>query len=196
MSTAFLVRHGRTAANLQGVLAGRMRGVSLDSVGTKQARVAGRQLRNIPFNVIVTSPLLRTKQTAQIIADELNSDVRIRQDKAFLECDYGTWTGQSLKVLADDSRWHTVQTQPSAMTFPGGESLRDMQARAVDAVRKYSEKFETFAVVSHGDVIKAILADALGMHLDLFQRIVIDPGSISVVSYTSLRPMVSGRQNP
>jgi probable phosphomutase (TIGR03848 family) len=191
MSSVFLIRHGRTTANVQGILAGRMRGVGLDNVGNRQAKTAARHLRNIPLEVVITSPLLRTVQTAKVITASQHAGVRIRQDKAFGECDYGTWTGRSLKELAQDSRWQTVQVQPSAMVFPGGESLGDMQKRAVDAIRAYANKYECCAVVSHGDVIKAILADALGMHLDLFQRIVVDPGSISVISYTSLRPMVS-----
>ena len=108
---------------------------------------------------------------------------------------YGDWSGAELKKLAKDPLWKVVQSHPSAMTFPGegGEAMRDMQTRAVAAVREWNARLDddaVYAVVSHGDVIKAVLADALGMHLDQFQRIVVDPASVSVVTYTPLRPFV------
>lgn len=109
------------------------------------------------------------------------------------ECDYGSWTGGELRTLAKDPLWKVVQSHPSAVTFPEGESLAQMQARAVAAIRYWNERVGPrgiYAVVSHGDIIKSILADALGMHLDQFQRIHVDPASVSVVRYTETRPFV------
>nr|MBA2773408.1 MSMEG_4193 family putative phosphomutase [Nocardioidaceae bacterium] len=118
-------------------------------------------------------------------------------EERLTECGYGDWTGRELKHLAKEPLWKVVQGHPSAAAFPGGESLREMQARALDAVRDWdrrvTEEHGTDAVwvaVSHGDVIKSILADALGTHLDNFQRIVVDPASISAITYTELRPFV------
>ena len=122
-------------------------------------------------------------------------DVRVELDERVGECRYGDWTGGSLKALAKEPLWKTVQAHPSAVVFPGveGESMAGMQHRAVTAVREWNASVADagiYAVVSHGDVIKAILADALGMHLDQFQRIRVDPCSVSVVDYTPLRPFV------
>jgi probable phosphomutase (TIGR03848 family) len=118
-------------------------------------------------------------------------------DKGLTECDYGEWQGRPLKELAKEPLWKVVQSQPSAATFPGGESLGTMQARVVDAVRRRDAAVEkehgpgaVWAAVSHGDLVKALLADALGMHLDLFQRLHVDPASISIVRYTATRPFV------
>jgi probable phosphomutase (TIGR03848 family) len=116
-------------------------------------------------------------------------------DERVGECRYGDWSGQELKKLAKDPLWKVVQAHPSGAVFPGpdGESMRGMQQRAVDAVRDWNERLgadATYVVVSHADVIKAVLADALGLHLDEFQRIVVDPASVSVVTYTPLRPFV------
>ena len=121
--------------------------------------------------------------------------VAVETDDRLGECQYGDWTGQELKKLAKDPLWKVVQAHPSAMTFPGqgGEAMRDMQVRAVAAVREWNARLgddAVYAVVSHGDVIKAVLADALGMHLDQFQRLVADPASVSIVTYTALRPFV------
>ena len=122
---------------------------------------------------------------------------RARTDKALAECDYGAWQGQSIKSLLKDPLWRTVQQQPSAVTFPGGESMTAMQHRAVSAVRRLDAAIATesgadsvWVAVSHGDIIKAILADAYGLHLDLFQRINVDPASISIVRYGPDRPHV------
>lgn len=191
MPTVFLIRHGRTTANAAGILAGWKRGVYLDSTGERQATKLGRSLRGVAFEGIVTSPLLRTKATAELVNAERDDPLPLRVDKDFGECAYGEWTGRPLVELAKDPLWEVVQHHPSAAVFPGGEGMLAMQARAVDAVRRWNEKFTNgYAIVSHGDVIKAILADALGLHLDHFQRIAVDPGSVSVVTYTPHRPFV------
>jgi probable phosphomutase (TIGR03848 family) len=197
VATLLLVRHGRTTANDSGVLAGRSPGVHLDEVGSKQADEVGRRLTALPLSRLVTSPLVRCRQTLAAIVAHQAAPPETLTDGAITECGYGEWTGQPLKKLAKDPLWKTVQNQPSAVTFPDGESLRAMQVRAVTGVRRHDEQVEAehgpdalWTAVSHGDVIKSILADALGLHLDLFQRIVVDPGSVSVVTYTSGRPFV------
>jgi probable phosphomutase (TIGR03848 family) len=191
VTTVLLVRHGVTAANQGGVLAGWTPGVDLAEPGVEQARVLGERLSGVPVATIISSPLERCQQTAAALA--AGRDLQVRTDDRLGECRYGDWTGKAIKVLAKDPLWKVVQAHPSAVTFPGGEALRDTQIRAVDAVRAYNAELgpdATWIAVSHGDVIKAILADALGMHLDAFQRITVDPCSVSVVRYTDLRPFV------
>lgn len=192
MPTVLLVRHGRTTANASGILAGWTPGVMLDEEGHAQAQALGRRLAGVPLAGAVMSPLERTAQTMQILL-EGRPDIAMQEDRRLGECDYGEWSGRSLKELARDPMWKVVQSHPSAAAFPGGESLAHMQHRAVSAIRDWNEQWgdsSTYLVVSHGDVIKAILADALGMHLDHFQRLRIDPCSLSVVEYTSMRPFV------
>ncbi len=193
MATVILVRHGRTPANVQGILAGWTPGIGLDDVGREQAEKAGARLAALRLSAVVTSPLDRTRETAGAILASQSRDVALHEDERVGECRYGDWTGRSLKDLSKDPLWKVVQGHASAVTFPGGESMPAMQARAVDAVREWNARLgekAVYAVVSHGDVIKAVLADALGMHLDHFQRIVIDPASVSVVHYTTSRPFV------
>ena len=192
--TIVLVRHGRTSANERGILAGRSPGVTLDEVGQEQATALARRLAAVPFATIVTSPLERTRETAAHIHahQELSaSDVVV--DERFIECNYGTWTGQSLATLAKKPLWKQVQSHPSAVAFPDGESLMAMSMRAVSAIRDWNQRSrdaDVLAVISHGDVIKAVLADALGMHLDGFQRLSVDPCSVSIVRYTKAQPFV------
>jgi probable phosphomutase (TIGR03848 family) len=194
VTTVLLVRHGRTTANGAGVLAGWTEGVSLDETGHDQVRALAGRLAAVPLAAVVTSPLQRCAETADLVLAGRES-VERHVDERVGEVRYGDWSGQELKKLAKDPLWKVVQSHPSAMTFPGdgGEALRDVQSRAVEAVRDWNARLgddAVYAVVSHGDVIKAVLADALGMHLDQFQRIVVDPASVSIVTYTSLRPFV------
>ncbi|HZJ06762.1 MAG TPA: histidine phosphatase family protein [Nocardioidaceae bacterium] len=197
MATVILARHGRSTANVEGVLAGRTKGVRLDETGVAQAVVAGERLAGLPLAAIVTSPLERCKETAREVNRLQPGTVKVTSERGLLECDYGSWTGQALSALAKQPLWKTVQAHPAAASFPGGESMAQMMSRSVAAVRQWDAKVEAdhgadavWLAVSHGDVIKAILADALGMHLDLFQRIVVDPSSTSVIRYTPLRPFV------
>jgi probable phosphomutase (TIGR03848 family) len=190
VATVLLVRHGLTAMTGP-VLAGWTPGVHLDERGREQATALGQRLAGVPVAAIVASPLERCQETAAVLAD--GRDLAVETDDRLGECRYGDWTGQELKKLAKDPLWKVVQAHPSAATFPGGEALRDTQARAVAAVRDHNARLgddATWIAVSHGDVIKAILADALGLHLDQFQRIQADPCSLSVVRYTTLRPFV------
>lgn len=197
MATVLLVRHGRTSANTAGILAGRAEGVLLDEVGRTQAERAGERLAGVPLVGVVSSPLERCRQTAQEVLDRQAGTPGLTVDDALTECDYGQWQGRSLGELATEPLWSVVQHHPAAAVFPGGESMAAMQARAVAAVRRRDAAIEAehgptavWAVVSHGDVIKAVLADALGMHLDLFQRLAIGPASVSIVRYGTHRPDV------
>lgn len=194
MTTVLLVRHGRTTANGAGVLAGWTEGVGLDDTGREQVTALAARLVAVPLAAVVTSPLQRCLETADLMLAGHDSVDR-HVDERLGEVRYGDWTGGELKKLAKDPLWKVVQSHPSAMTFPGegGEAMRDMQGRAVAAVRDWNGRVgenAVYAVVSHADVIKAVLADALGMHLDQFQRLVVDPGSVSIVTYTPLRPFV------
>ncbi|MGA8845211.1 MAG: histidine phosphatase family protein [Nocardioides sp.] len=198
MATVILVRHGRTTANASGVLAGRSAGVKLDDTGTAQAQRAAQRIAAVPLAAILSSPLERCRQTAKaVLAAQDSSTLRIEVEKAITECDYGQWQGRNLKDLLSEPLWKSVQAQPSAVTFPDGESMSGMQSRAVSAVRRHDAAVEAehgpqavWVAVSHGDIIKSVLADALGMHLDLFQRIGVDPASVSIVRYTESRPYV------
>jgi probable phosphomutase (TIGR03848 family) len=192
MTTVLLVRHGLTDANTSGVLAGWTPGVHLAEKGREQVATLAERLIEVPITAIVSSPLDRCQETAAALAAGRDG-LTIELEERLGECRYGEWEGQTLKVLAKDPMWKVVQSHPSAAQFPGGEALRDTQVRAVDAIRAHNARLgedATWIAVSHGDVIKAILADALGMHLDAFQRIQIDPASVSVVRYTELRPFV------
>ena len=195
MTTVLLVRHGRTKANADGILAGHLPGVKLDAQGRKQAAELAERLSDVRIPLIVSSPLERTVATADALAAFQRRSVVREIDERFIECKYGDWTGKKLGDLAKEPMWSVVQAHPSAAVFPGpeGESMRDMQHRAVAGIRDWNERAGSdgiYIVVSHGDVIKAILADALGMHLDAFQRIRVDPASLSIVQYTSHRPFV------
>jgi len=192
VTTVVLVRHGLT--HLTGpVLAGWTPGLHLDERGEKQAAAVAERLRPLPLTAVVSSPLDRCLDTATAIL--AGRDIELQVDERLGECRYGDWTGRPLKELGKDPLWKVVQAHPSAVVFPGpeGEALRDTQVRAVSAVRDWNSRLgpdATWLACSHGDVIKAIVADAMGLHLDQFQRIMIDPCSVTVIRYTELRPFV------
>lgn len=197
MATLVLLRHGRTTANASGVLAGRTPGVLLDDRGHEQVARAGQRLADVPLAAVVSSPMERCRETSAAVLERQTDAPALRVEDAVSECDYGSWQGRAIKELAQEPLWKVVQSQPSAAVFPEGESMTTMQARAVEAVRRIDAEVEAehgasavWVAVSHGDIIKAVLADALGMHLDLFQRIQVDPASISIVRYTEARPYV------
>jgi probable phosphomutase (TIGR03848 family) len=197
MTTVLLIRHGRTSANTTGLLAGRASGITLDAAGVQQAADLAARLSGVQLRAVVTSPLRRCRQTAQAVIATQSDSCVLTVEQGLVECGYGEWTGRSLRELSKDKLWGAIQQQPSAVRFPGGESMSEMSTRAIAAVRDWNARMEAehgpdavWAAVSHGDLIKAILADALGMHLDSFQRIVVDPASISIVRYTAARPYV------
>ena len=195
MTLVLLVRHGRTAANAQGVLAGRSPGVGLDTTGRRQARSLGTRLRDLPLDAVVHSPLERCVQTADaILAARPGAPIRRHVDDRLIECDYGSWTGRALADLTKEPLWSQVQRTPSQVVFPDGEAMSDMAERALASVRFWVAEFPEGAValVSHGDVIKAILSDALAQPLDQFQRIAVGPASVSTVAYGPDRTVVLG----
>jgi probable phosphomutase (TIGR03848 family) len=192
VATVLLLRHGRTASNAGGTLAGHQP-IGLDEAGQAQARAVGARLAGLPLAAVVTSPLPRCRETLGFALPAAAPTL----DDRLIECGYGAWTGQPLKTLLKDPLWKVVQAHPSAAVFPGGEAMAAMATRAVAAVREWDAKVTAehgpdalWLACSHGDVIKAIVADALGMHLDGFQRIVADPASVTVIRYTSTRPFV------
>jgi len=196
-----LVRHGRTTANASGTLAGWTGGVGLDDTGRSQVLALGKRLSELPVKVMVSSPLQRCVETASLLADALGA-LTVDTVEDLGECRYGAWTGGALKDLAREPLWRIVQDQPSAARFPDseefpGESIAEMQLRAIRAIRATDAAVARdhgpdalWVAVSHGDVIKSILSDAAGAHLDQFQRIYVDPASLSVVRYTDRRPFV------
>lgn len=193
MPFLILARHGRTTANAAGVLAGRAAGIGLDGHGKDQAQAAAERLREVAIARVVSSPMQRCLETADLLVP----GQPIAIDDRLTECDYGDWTGGTLAALAKEPLWRTVQRQPSAATFPSGESMTQMSSRAIDAARSLSREIAdadgehaVWLAVSHGDIIKAILADALGMHLDSFQRIGVNPASLSLVHYGRHRASV------
>ncbi|QQQ79843.1 MSMEG_4193 family putative phosphomutase [Saccharothrix sp. 6-C] len=195
MATVILLRHARSTANGAGVLAGRQPGVALSDRGVAQASELVDRLAGVPVAAVVTSPLDRCRQTLAPLLDRLGLDAAVEPDLA--EVDYGQWTGRAIRDLLSEPLWSVVQQHPSAAVFPEGEGLATVQARAVAAIRAHDARVTAehgpravWVACSHGDVIKAVLADALGVHLDGFQRIVVDPASVSVVQYTETRPFV------
>jgi probable phosphomutase (TIGR03848 family) len=198
MPTVILVRHGRSTANVDGVLAGWSPGIALDDSGRDQAAALAARLAALPLAAAVTSPLQRCQETIRPLLDT-RPELPVHTDERIGECRYGDWTGRKLVELADEPLWATVQRYPSAAVFPGegGESIRAMQSRAVDAVREWNDRIEAeygpdalYLMCSHGDIIKSVAAEALGMHLDLFQRLAVDPCSVTVIRYTSQRPFL------
>jgi probable phosphomutase (TIGR03848 family) len=194
VATLILLRHGRTTSNAGGTLAGRQP-TELDEAGRAQCVAVGQRLSaaGLPLAAVVSSPLLRCRQSVELALPGAVPQL----DDRLIECGYGDWEGQPLKALAKQPLWQVVQAHPSAATFPGGESMAAMAVRAVAAVRDWDARVAAehgpeavWLACSHGDVIKAIVADALGLHLDLFQRIAVDPASVTVIRYTPLRPFL------
>jgi probable phosphomutase (TIGR03848 family) len=200
--TVILLRHGRSTSNTAGVLAGRSEGVDLDDKGREQAAGLIDRIGELPIRAVVSSPMLRCRRTVEPLAEALCLEPLI--DDRLSEVDYGEWTGRKIGELAKEPLWSVVQAHPSAAVFPGGEGLAQVQARAVAAVREHDRRLALeygehggaqggdvlWLACTHGDVIKSVIADAYGIHLDGFQRVTADPASVSVVRYTPLRPFV------
>ena len=191
-----LIRHAHSEANAAGILSGRLPNVHLSEKGLAQSEQLAVRLGNFPVSNLRISPMERCFET---ISPWINSIVMPNNprfepiiDKELTEVDYGLWSGKKLSILSKNKLWKTVQESPSRMYFPKGEGIAQMQSRAMTSVHQaVSSKAKGSAViVSHGDVIKSIVASALGMHLDEFQRIVIDPASISILDYSTMKPRV------
>jgi probable phosphomutase (TIGR03848 family) len=193
--TVILLRHGRSSSNTAGILAGRSEGVDLDDKGRDQAAGLIDRVADLPIRALVSSPLLRCRRTLEPLAEALCLEPLIEERLA--EVDYGEWTGRKIGDLTSEPLWRIVQAHPSAALFPGGEGLAQVQTRAVAAVREHDRRLALehggdalWVACTHGDVIKSLVADAYGMHMDGFQRVTADPASVSVIRYTELRPFV------
>jgi probable phosphomutase (TIGR03848 family) len=192
-TTVLFVRHGLTPTTGR-EMPSAPPGPELTEVGRQQAKEAGALIAEWaptlpPLAALYTSPLARTAETAAIVGQAVGLEAVERT--ALADCDAGDWAGAPLKDLNKQPEWPTVVQYPSAFTFPGGEALSGMQARVVGEVRQLvaAHPGHTVVVVSHADPIKALLADALGMHLDLFQRISVSPASVSAVNYGPTGPV-------
>lgn len=181
MAIILLVRHGENNWVKEHRLAGWTPGVVLNDKGHNQAKTQAERLSILPITTIYSSPLERCMETAQHIAEPLELGVHLFPEMG--EVRYGEWEGEPIKELSKLKEWHTIQHVPSRFEFPQGESLRGVQTRAVDAIECLAAKHsdEMVIVVSHADVIKLTLAHYLGMHIDLFQRIVVSPASVSAL---------------
>jgi len=178
-----LVRHGQTPTTGT-VLPGRAPGLHLSERGRAQADAVAERLSGLPVHAIYSSPLERARETAEPAA--ARAGLTVSEDAGLLECDFGDWTGAALAGLTGLPEWQSVQHNPSAFRFPNGEGFSGMQARIVgtlDALRA-AHPGSVVVCFSHADPIKAAVAHALGTHLDLFQRIMISPASVSAISYT------------
>lgn len=189
-----LIRHAHSVANAKGVLSGRIPGVHLSATGISQSQELVTRLGAITVCELRISPLERCAETInpwwESVGKKSNRGVEIVRDENLVEVDYGKWSGKKLASLSGHKLWKTVQNNPSAMYFPSGEGLAQMQGRAMRAVHSAvaSKKRGAALLVSHGDVIKSIVASSLGMHLDGFQRIVIDPASVTIIDFSSSQP--------
>jgi probable phosphomutase (TIGR03848 family) len=185
-----LVRHGRTPTTGK-VLPGRAKGLHLSIEGQAEARAVGERLTSLKkIDVIYASPLERARETAAPLAKLLG--LSVVTNKGLLECEFGDWTGRALSDLYKLPEWSNVQRYPSGFRFPNGESFSEMQARFVSTLVDLRAKHpgKTIAVFSHADPIKAAVADAMGTHLDLFQRITISTCSVTAIAYGSGGPNV------
>jgi len=189
-TTIAFVRHGQTPTTGK-VLPGRARGLHLAESGRAQAQAAAERLRAYAkVTAVYASPLERARETAAPIGKALGLGVVV--ERGLLECDFGTWTGRELKELSKLPEWQQVQRNPSQFRFPDGESFLEMQARASDTVRRVvaAHPGEVVVCVSHADPIKVLVADAMGSHLDHFQRFGVSPCSITVIAYSAAGPNV------
>ena len=189
MTTFFLVRHAVTEHTGKR-LSGWMEGISLTEQGREQAEQVAERLAGVKLDAVYSSPIERTLETARPIA--ARHGLRVQTRRGLGEVEYGDWTNRPLRSLMRTKLWTTVQRWPSGARFPDGESIREVQVRAVTEVEKIAADHpkETVCCVSHGDVIKLVIAHYMGVHIDLYQRIVIAPASISVIDLTSRGPMI------
>ena len=189
MTTFFLVRHGVTS-HTGHRLSGRMRGIHLNAEGMAQAEVAADRLAGVKFDAIYSSPIDRCRETARAIAERHGMDVRV--EPGLIETEYGRWTNRSFKSLRNTKAFARIQRWPSSIRFPEGETLRDVQLRAVDAIERLRKKHPKGRVccVAHSDSIKLVVTHYLGMHMDMLERFSIAPTSLTVLSVTDERPVL------
>ena len=189
MTTFYFVRHAITSHTGK-KLSGWMEGIPLTEEGREQATAVADRLADVPLKAVYSSPIDRTLETAKAIASRHGLDVRTRRNLG--EVEYGTWTNRPLKALARTKLWTKVQRYPSGARFPDGETLREVQNRAVDEVERLAQEHPKDAIscVSHGDVIKLVFAHYMGVHIDLFQRLMVAPASISVLALSEHGPAI------
>jgi probable phosphoglycerate mutase len=189
-TTILLVRHGENEWTEKHKLAGRVEGVHLNEYGRQQAEALGQCLAKTELSAIYASPLERTMETATAIAKHHKLD--IIQRPGIIEVDYGEWTGQAIKKLAKEKSWPIIQFYPTGANFPAGETMYHMQSRMVQEINQLAadHRGQTIALIGHADLIKAAVAHYLGVHFDLFQRIVISTASITAISFTEFGPRV------
>jgi probable phosphomutase (TIGR03848 family) len=187
MARIVLLRHAHSVANEKNLLAGRTAGISLSKTGKEQAQDLIARLGNIHFDEVAISPLQRCRETIDPWLDTTGAKSRLVVDDSISEVDYGNWSGKTLASLRRKAQWKVVQDFPSQMTFPEGESLLEMQGRALSGFYRLNaaKGKGPRLLVSHGDVIKSIVAHCLGMHLDQFQRLVIEPASLTIIDTDS-----------
>ena len=178
-ATIYLLRHGHSTANAKSILAGRDASVLLSPRGIEQAQAVMHELGERKFAKIYSSPMPRCLETLRPLAGK--SKLKIEKDVGLIEMEYGDWSGKKLLMLSRKKMWSEIQARPSLVRFPNGESFLEMQGRALESVKSLAIPGAEILVCSHGDVIKAIVAGLVGLHLDNFQRLSIDPASITVV---------------
>lgn len=190
-TTVLLIRHGENDWTKSQKLAGRTPGVHLNKYGRQQAEALGKRLADTKLAALYASPLERTMETAQAIVRH-HAHLAIETAPAILEVDYGEWTGQPIKELSQKKEWAVIQHYPTGAAFPGGETMPAMQARAVQEINRLvsCHPEQTIAIVGHADLIKAAVAHYLGVHFDLFQRLVISTASITTIHFTRLGPRI------
>jgi probable phosphoglycerate mutase len=189
-TTVLLIRHGENEWTESHKLAGRTPGVHLNDYGRLQAEALGQRLAQVKLSAIYASPLERTVETAEVIAS--HHHLKVKKRAGIVEVDYGEWTGEAIKTLAKNKNWPMIQFYPSGAGFPGGETMYHMQARMVQEINKLVGKHpgQIIAVIGHADLIKAAVAHYLGVHFDLFQRIVISTASITTITFTPMGPRI------
>lgn len=186
MTGIYLIRHGRSVANTKGILAGRLPNIELDEIGVLQAGALAQNLSTVDISEFYTSPLERCMATSASIMQENKKIKNLHVADEFIECDYGKWSGKKISKLSLLPLWKVIQSTPSQVTFPDGEAMVQMSSRAVSGLMSIlttKKPPNNIAIVSHADVIKALIAFAMGLHLDNFQKLIIDPASISKLSW-------------
>lgn len=194
MTTVLMLRQGETSADADGILGGWLPDVRLTDLGIEQGESAAERLSEVRFSTLLSSPMESSRETAALVSARRRKDLPSHIEVELADCRFGEWTGRQLDIVAKEPLWEVVDRHPSAAFFPGGESIGEMQGRSVRAVRRWNRRLgaeSVYVVVTHSLVIKALLADALGMHLDHLHRIEVEPGSVSVIKYLSDRSIVA-----
>ncbi len=192
MTHILLIRHAVNDFVKTGKLAGRTPGVHLNDDGKAQAEALGKRLADSKLHQIISSPLDRTQETAQAVA-QYHPHLQIQTNDEIGEVDYGDWQGASISSLRGRKMWSVIQEYPTRAYFPNGETMRNVQVRAVNEIERLAREYptHTIAIFSHADLIKMVVAHYLGMHLDVFQRIVISPASITGIQLGHSRPFIT-----